>query len=63
MRRNLDGIYILESNDPTCLSDCKPETVEAWLRGEGTPEMVIKTIQLLLQTIREMGELAGIYKD
>lgn len=64
-RRGLSGIYIFdkfpeeEQRVPTCLEDCQEETRKQWLETLDR-EALIRTIEHLCETLREISDQFGI---
>ena len=64
-RRNLSGIYILEkfegehASSPTCIEECKEETLDKWLETLNR-EALIRTVKYLAETIKLLGDSFNI---
>lgn len=67
-RCNLSGIYLfdqLEGEDrrtPTCLEDCTEETRNRWLEDQ-EKECLIRTINILCETLKDISNKFGIAKQ
>lgn len=67
-RRNLSGIYIFdtlegdEKRKPTCIEDCKKETLDEWLETL-SKEALIRTVSHLCNTISELGNAFDIINE
>lgn len=64
-RRNLSGIYIFdkfpedEKRQPTCIEDCQEEVRRKWLESL-EKEALIRTVDHLCETLREISDQFGI---
>ena len=67
-KRNLSGIYILdrfgddEKETPTCIEECREETLDKWLESLNKGAL-IRTVKHLAEVIKELGEVFNIEND
>lgn len=64
-KRNLSGIYILdkfgddEKKTPTCIEECREETLDKWLESLDKGAL-IRTVKYLAGVIKELGDVFNI---